>query len=225
MNTVFINVHQIYGDSLTSTYTSKPYKTCRGPTVMMKQHQKVFTCIMHIANMAENRDRKNKWKGETRNWRTMKLPAPANEFATKQRKEEAREIATAAATATTSTVKATTGRGTGAGRNKQRRSRRVKVCSLDCATSLIFFDAPVSRMVVHLHLTCRPPSLLGHLGNTVLNFSIFSAYLYCHSTIYSEMFATRIYPNHTVSSMCRLDFLGTHMEEDESPDPRSDAST
>lgn len=99
------------------------------------------------------------------------------------------------------------------------------MCSLDCVTSLIFFDTPVSRMLVQLLPTCRPHRSLFCSSGTLFWILQYFQHIYCHSTISPEMFATRIYPNHTVCSMCRLDILGTHMEEDESPDPRSDAST
>ena len=100
----------------------------------------------------------------------------------------------------------------------------MKRVSWNCTTPVIFFDAPVSRMVVQLHPICRPPFLVRSPREHCFGFFNIFEYL---QHLCPEMFATRItqLPKISVSSVRRLDLLGMRMEEDELPQPRSDAST
>lgn len=95
------------------------------------------------------------------------------------------------------------------------------MCALDCVSSLIFFDAPVSRWLSNCIPHVRPHRCWLTSGTLFWIFQHFQHVMYLLSYLPGDV----CYPNHTVSSMCRLDILGTHMEEDESPHPRSDAST
>ncbi len=79
-------------------------------------------------------------------------------------------------------------------------------------------------MVVQLHPICRPPFLVRSPREHCFGFFNIFEYL---QHLCPEMFATRItqLPKISVSSVRRLDLLGMRMEEDELPQPRSDAST
>ena len=127
---------------------------------------------MHTANMAQNRDWKKHWKGETRNWRTMK---------SRPRKRICNETRTKR---NNSNKNRNSRSGSSSNKRKRKRSRKeqgeeeqkgkIVKCVPWIVYRLWYFLTLLFQDVVQLHPTCRPPSLLAHLGNTVLDFSAFS---------------------------------------------------
>ena len=147
---------------------------------------------MHAANMAENRDWKKHWKGETRNWRTMK---------SRPRKRICNETRTKR---NNSNKKGNSRSGSSSNKRKRKRSRKEQgeeeqkgkivkcvpwiVYRLWYFLTLLFQDGcpTASHMLA--------PNVVGSPREHCFGFfSIFNMLcIYCH--IYPEMFATRITP-------------------------------